>query len=1628
MKTMKQNVWVRMLSVLLSLTLICGLLPAINVWATDGDGWIQANNYTQLVKGVDYDYSFAVLGDIQHITDYTPGDLHYLFDYIINNKESKNIQFVFGMGDITNDVHNEANNLVEWQLAKEQHFRLSEAGIPYTVARGNHDNVTRMNTYFANSEDPSYMNQLDGFYQEGSVINAWKEFSAGGVDYLSIVINYESSDSVLEWASDVIEAHPNHRVIVTTHVYLAGQNDQVDDVENYDNEMNPSHAQSGTVNNAQQVWDKLISQHKNIFLVLSGHESSDDVQIQHKVGIHGNKVTEMRVDSQYTDLVYMLKDDNVRGGEENGVGMVTMMYFKNDGTQVAVEHYSTLRNMYRELKTFEVEAYEHYDWRYDSTDADSYNVDTYEPSTNLVGAPDIWQAGLGEYALKDLIAEKGLAYDGGGASILAANGMDLKNHSFALHSGKRTVEPSSTYTVSYKINGLSEATRIWPYIHYVKSELGGTDSYVSMTDSEYLRKGPINDWKSVSFDIVTDDKTSAIEIWLVTANGDVYIDDFSLVKKEVKENLLSEFEDSQNGVYLWNFTGGAYTSDKYSLSYLENGGADGSGAINVHVGGHPDPSKTGTLVGFRISSTGVTVKPSTRYELSYRIKLEEGMIAYPHVVEQKTSGTAYNSYHEAYTVTGSGEWQEVTAYFTTAADVTNTTPSIFVSAGTMVVDCFTLQEATGDKFINGNFEVGSTGWQGSGTYGNAGTWEIVKDAERNSQVMKLTATSADDSMSAMTIEDTAYYVFVKPNTQYTISYWLKMEGDGVHSEIRTRQKASDGTNGDRAWDVPATFKRDGATNGWVKVEEVYTSDNKAELLTIVLQAKNGTVYFDDLTISSKVNLIQNGSFEKGVNGEAPTGSGKMQGQGTYVKVDGAGVNSSAAVLITPQGDEEFFFRPYNAYLVLEPSTTYYCYYKFKADSGVTIQPFASQYSSLGNSWPRYNTVYGNGSGKWQSGFAEFTTDAGATSCEWNLIVKGGAAYIDDVVLIKKSDLYGYNFMTNGEFEEGIDSQLPTGFYTMQIGGKGKVEKVSGKGVNGSAAVHIEPRPSYILKTDDNNKITVSADTEYTLSYMVRVPSNVTEVYPIIRQYDNNGSALAELNFADEAVTNTDGWKEVTMKFTTDASTTQIAICLQTYGGRVDIDNLSVKGSNDAELVYNGNFTKGANADGSPIGFAGEFVQGVTQTGKVIYVSSARPNSIIFDVKAENGVLNAYSNTTLLGTVDEVYGKLEHKANFGVRISDADTANAVAEWVKERNVANLWVVSDNVELLSVVQSAKQAVRCVVDCTDKSDVNSINTGKFTRVLVSEAIGTNDNILTLQEKGLAVIVESATVSESLLTSGVDAILTTDALAAIRVLENITVSEVNKFAGATVTLGADFGVNFYLELSDNAEGMKVEFVVEGDKTSVDLTSKETNGYYLATVSIAAKDMTVPIVAKLLDAEGNVLCRYTYTMKEYAEYIIKNESYTDAQKTVAEAMLTYGGFAQGYFKYRDTELANVVYSSDMSNVDTSSITGMSKDGNAEGYIGASLMLKSKTAVRLNFNKSVEDAVQSGGRYYLEYDFDAKNLGTTRTEEINGTQYTFSVLSFAKAVIDGEYSESYQNLMKALVIYANAVQQLGSGN
>ena len=90
----------------------------------------------------------------------------------------------------------------------------------------------------------------------------------------------------------------------------------------------------GCQNNGQDLWDKLLSKHKNIVMLLCGHSPTDNIYYRQKEGIHGNKVTEILIDPQTTDKTY------------DGTGLVAMFYFSEDGKQLEVQYYSTAKDAY----------------------------------------------------------------------------------------------------------------------------------------------------------------------------------------------------------------------------------------------------------------------------------------------------------------------------------------------------------------------------------------------------------------------------------------------------------------------------------------------------------------------------------------------------------------------------------------------------------------------------------------------------------------------------------------------------------------------------------------------------------------------------------------------------------------------------------------------------------------------------------------------------------------------------------------------------------------------------------------------------------------------------------------------------------------------------------------------------------------------------------------------------------------------------------------------------------------------------------------------------------------------------------------------------------------------------------
>ena len=280
----------------------------------------------------DYAYSFAVVGDTQWMSKYAPDKMEGIYDWILENQNDKKIAHVFGLGDITEDW-NTANKEQEWIRAYSYISKL-DGKISYSLVRGNHDESKYFLKYFANE---AYMSQFDGFIAEGDIRCSYMTMTVGQTDYLFLTLDFGISDEMIEWANEVVLAHPNHKVIVTTHGYQAFNQDPID----FDNV--PSSGGMGSANdvdtnvgnnyrgynNGQQVWDKFLSKHPNIFLIMSGHTPFEDVVNLQTKGDHGNVVNQMVIDAQWMDP------------QKGGVGMVCMLYFSEDGTQMAVEWLST---------------------------------------------------------------------------------------------------------------------------------------------------------------------------------------------------------------------------------------------------------------------------------------------------------------------------------------------------------------------------------------------------------------------------------------------------------------------------------------------------------------------------------------------------------------------------------------------------------------------------------------------------------------------------------------------------------------------------------------------------------------------------------------------------------------------------------------------------------------------------------------------------------------------------------------------------------------------------------------------------------------------------------------------------------------------------------------------------------------------------------------------------------------------------------------------------------------------------------------------------------------------------------------------------------------------------------------
>ena len=369
----------KIIALALTAILLVGMIVGITISAsaettvTDSD-WLAKPEKTLVKcpggscdhKNCDYVYSFAVIGDTQNInigdvnnkTAYTKG----IYEWILANKESKNISYVMGVGDITQAYYRDYSDGIwvkEWANAKDA-LSVLDGKLGYSLVRGNHDITDGFNGSFGKTETETaaYYTALAslaatndaegrpmaGFLDESKIEDTYRKITAGGNKYIIFTLDWHPTEACLVWLDEILAANSDYEAIITLHSYTTRDGTIIDDYEDtfpYENltGSRPNWEEvsgSGGQVHPKVLWQTVLSKHANVKLILSGHIDEDNIIVEQIAGANGNTVTSMLIDGQTID------SDFIKAGNDP-VGLVAMLYFSADGDVVNVEYISSVR-------------------------------------------------------------------------------------------------------------------------------------------------------------------------------------------------------------------------------------------------------------------------------------------------------------------------------------------------------------------------------------------------------------------------------------------------------------------------------------------------------------------------------------------------------------------------------------------------------------------------------------------------------------------------------------------------------------------------------------------------------------------------------------------------------------------------------------------------------------------------------------------------------------------------------------------------------------------------------------------------------------------------------------------------------------------------------------------------------------------------------------------------------------------------------------------------------------------------------------------------------------------------------------------------------------------------------------
>ena len=242
-------------------------------------------------------FSIVAFPDTQAYSDKSPEIFETEVRWVLDNLETQRIQFVTHLGDIV-DKNTEPR---QWDVA-ERCMKLLHGRVPYGFSVGNHDMKT--STGDSSNFQARFPESLfkgfawyGGSYKNNA--NSWQTFAAAGMQFLIVHLECNAPDNVLAWADGILETHPKHHAIVTTHMYLGPLERPKESQGYYDDpkgRMRWKKCLGAAGNTPEEMWQECFQKHENLLMILAGDQSRTQSYYQCATGQEGNPVHELMSD------------------------------------------------------------------------------------------------------------------------------------------------------------------------------------------------------------------------------------------------------------------------------------------------------------------------------------------------------------------------------------------------------------------------------------------------------------------------------------------------------------------------------------------------------------------------------------------------------------------------------------------------------------------------------------------------------------------------------------------------------------------------------------------------------------------------------------------------------------------------------------------------------------------------------------------------------------------------------------------------------------------------------------------------------------------------------------------------------------------------------------------------------------------------------------------------------------------------------------------------------------------------------------------------------------------------------------------------------------------------------------